>query len=91
MAKGSRKSRKLDLIIAEIANLRSDIKRLVKQQTALAREVAKLARAEPARPSKKSARRPEHAAARPAKKAVKAVKAVRPVLVPSADTAGPAA
>ncbi len=44
MAKSIGKGKKLDLIVSDVATIKSQLKKLVKQQVELAEEIAKLAR-----------------------------------------------
>jgi hypothetical protein len=88
MAKRMKKGEKLDLILSELSELKSDVARLAKQQSALMGELAGL----------KSRPAPKRASAKPAKKPpappTKANKASRtrkvPVLVEAESPAQPA-
>ena len=89
-AKSGGKSKKLDFITAEVTSVRAELKKLVKQQSEIMRELEKLVRSKSeAKAAARPARKP---AAKPATKAAKGSETPsRPVLVQNGDQATPAA
>jgi outer membrane protein TolC len=83
-AKSGGKSKKLDLIAADLASMRAELKKLVKQQADLTKEIAKLVPAKPELKPARASRKP------PTKPAKSGEKPVRPVLVQSPEAAIPA-
>jgi hypothetical protein len=90
MAKKLSKSAKLDLIVTELAKVKTELKKLSKQHTALAGELNK--RIRPAAPTRKPAKKTAQKAQAPAAKAAPVREAApkRPVLIQS-PAAPPAA
>lgn len=83
MAKRMKKGEKLDLILRELAALRSEVAKLAKQHSTLVAELASKSRAAPkrakAKPAKKSPPSPKASKAAPPRKAPVLVKAENPV------------
>jgi hypothetical protein len=83
MKKKLKKSEKLDLILSELAELRGEVKKLVRNRTALGQGVKAKAKSSPSRPKKLPRR------ARPEKKPEADAASSRPILVQAPQSPKP--
>jgi hypothetical protein len=86
MAKRMKKGEKLDLILSELAALKSDVAKLAKQHSALIADLASKSRAAPKRASSKPTKKPSS----PPKASKPAQPRKAPVLVPAQSPVQPA-
>jgi len=85
MTKLVKKGKKLDSILAEVTAIKSQLRKLIKQQAALTEEITKLRRLELNRKPKKTSQSRSSA-----RKSVKKKAPARPVLVQTSEAVRPA-